>query len=258
MSLPFHNDADTRPRFQLEVACETLEDAEAAAAGGADRIELCTALDLGGLTPSAGLFAEVWSATHLPLWVMIRPRPGDFVYSASEVKVMTRDIELFRHAAPAGFVFGALESDGRVNRLACKHLLDACGDSPAVFHRAFDRTPSVRESLVALIRLGFRRILTSGREATAAEGAGVIRRLRERSARRIEILPCGKVRAAGIEALLRQTGCDQVHGSFSEPVPPADGAGFRGYAPRVRVSRDEVAAARAELDRVAGLLSFPS
>lgn len=243
-----------KKRLTLEVCCETVADAEAAAAGGADRIELCTALDLGGLTPPAGLFHEVWTAVPgLPVWVMIRPRHGDFVYTDSEVRVMARDIGLFRHANPAGFVFGALDPDGRVNRDACRRLLDACGDTPAVFHRAFDRTPAVPEALVAVIRLGFKRILTSGREGTAVEGARLIGRLRERAARRIEILPCGKVRAENLEEVIRVTGCDQVHGSFAEPVPAGDGAGYRGYLLRTRVSQARVAAARAELDRLAGL-----
>jgi len=244
-------------RFQLEVACDTVDDAIEAAAGGADRIELCTALDLGGLTPSPGLFHEAWTAIQLPIWLMIRPRPGDFVYSPSEVQVMARDIELFRHAAPTGFVFGVLDAEGRVNREACSELLEACGDSPAVFHRAFDRTPNVPEALLAIIRLGFRRVLTSGREHTAHEGAKLIARMRERSAGRIEVLPCGKVRADDLETLLRVTGCDQVHGSFAEPVPTGDGAGFRGYPGRTRASREQVAAARAELDRIASLSSSP-
>lgn len=245
----------TGRRFILEVCCETVADAETAAAGGADRIELCTALDLGGLTPSAGLFHEArGSVPGTPVWVMIRPRPGDFVYTASEVAVMAQDIEQYRQANPAGFVFGVLDPDGGVNRDVCQRLLDACGDSPAVFHRAFDRTPSLSEALEAVVELGFRRVLTSGREETALAGAKVIARLRERAARRIEILPCGKVRAENLEALLQSTGCDQVHGSFAEPVPAGEGAGYRGYPPRTRVSREGVAAARAELDRLAGKL----
>jgi copper homeostasis protein len=241
-------------RFQLEVVCETVADAHAALDGGADRIELCSALDLGGLTPSAGLLDAVTSAVRLPVWVMVRPRPGDFVYSPSELDVMRRDIESFRRTAPAGFVFGALSPDGRVNREACRSLLAACGGMPAVFHRAFDRTPDSLEALHALIELGFRRLLTSGGAGTALDGAKAIAQVREVAGRRIEVLPCGKVRAENIEPLLAMTGCDQVHGSFAEGVPVTDGAGFRGYAHRTRVSRDKVAAARAELDRLAASL----
>lgn len=245
-------------RFQLEVCVDTVDDAATAAAGGADRLELCSALDLGGLTPTIGLYQEVVAAVGLPVWVMIRPRPGDFVYSASELAVMLRDVDHFRRLQPAGFVFGVLRPDGEVNREACRQLLDASGDIPAVFHRAFDRVPSPPAALKALIDLGFRRVLTSGGEETARAGAAVIARLKGRAAGRIEVLPCGRVRANHLAELLRITGCDQVHGSFSEPVPAGDEPGFQGYPIRWRVSLPEVAAARAELDQLARSLSFPA
>lgn len=245
-------------RFILEVCGETLADAVSAEISGADRIELCTALDLGGLTPSYGLVAETLLAVKLPIWVIIRPRPGDFVYSPYAVRVMARDIELFRKAGVAGFVFGVLEPDGKVSIPNCRRLLDACGDLPAVFHRAFDRTPSLSEALRNVIELGFKRILTSGRGETAADGAPIIARLRERAAGRIEILPCGKVLARNIESLLRATGCDQVHGSFPELVACTGEEGYRGYGNRTRVSRDQVTAARAELDRLAEVLTSPT
>ncbi|MBA4067351.1 MAG: copper homeostasis protein CutC [Isosphaera sp.] len=238
-------------RYLLEVACESVADAEAAEAGGADRVELCAALDLGGLTPSAGLYREAWAAVRLPVWVMIRPRPGDFVYSPAEVAVMAADVDRFRPEEPAGFVFGVLSADGRVDRDACRRLLDACAGLPAVFHRAFDRTPSASEALDAVAELGFRRVLTSGGADTAAEGAEAIARIRERAAGRVEVLPCGRVRAGVLEHVLQVTGCDQVHGSFAEPVPVSAGAGHRGYPGRTRVGREAVAAARAELDRLA-------
>jgi copper homeostasis protein CutC len=245
-------------RFQLEVCVETVEDAATAAAGGADRLELCAALDLGGLTPSIGLYREVLAAVAVPVWVMIRPRPGDFVYPASDIGVMARDIEFFRGLNPAGFVFGALQPDGTVNRAACQLLIEACGGLPAVFHRAFDRVPSVPVALRTLLDLGFRRILTSGGEATAREGARTIARLHGRAAGRIEVLPCGQVRADHIAELLKITGSDQVHGSFSEPVPVGEELGVRGYPRRFRVARELVVAARTELDRLAGSLSSPT
>lgn len=245
-------------RFQLEVCVETIEDALAAAAGGADRLELCSALDLGGLTPSVGLYQEVCAGAELPVWIMIRPRPGDFVYSDADIRVMARDIEAFRPHNPVGFVFGVLNPDGTVNCQACRALLHACDGRPAVFHRAFDRTPVVTEALKTVIDLGFRRILTSGREGTALDGMKLIGRTKARAAGRIEILPCGRLRAAHLAELLQHTGCDQVHGSFSEPVPEGDMLGYQGYDRRFRVSRELVVAARAELDRLAGSLSFPA
>jgi copper homeostasis protein len=241
-----------KPRFVLEVCCESLSDVVAAEAGGADRIELCSALDLGGLTPSLGLLLAAQATTQLPIWVMIRPRGGDFVYAPDEVVVMARDIELCRAAHPAGYVFGALHPDGTIDRDACRKLLDLCGPTPAVFHRAFDRTPILTDALAAVAELGFRRVLTSGREDTAAAGASAIKRVRDRAEGRVEVLPCGQVRAENIEHLLSATGCDQVHGSFSEVVPLGEADGHRGYGARMRVSREQVAAARYELDRLAG------
>ncbi|MCE9562205.1 MAG: copper homeostasis protein CutC [Planctomycetes bacterium] len=242
-------------RLILEVCCETLADVLAAEACGADRIELCSALDIGGLTPSLGLLLATRSAVSLPMWVMIRPRGGDFVYSTDEADVMVRDIELCRGAEPAGFVFGVLHPDGRVNRDICRRLLDACGNIPAVFHRAFDRTPALTEAIGAVTELGFRRILTSGREPTAAAGARTIARVRDCAAGLVEVLPCGQVRAENLEQLLRTTGCDQFHGSFSEVVPVGTEEGYRGYGQRMRVSREQVAAARIELNRLAELLA---
>ena len=244
--------AQPKPRFVLEVCCESLSDVVAAEAGGADRIELCSALDLGGLTPSLGLLLAARAATQLPIWVMIRPRGGDFVYAADEVAVMARDLELCRGTNPAGFVFGALHADGTIDRPACRTLLDLCGPVPAVFHRAFDRTPVLSDALAAVTELGFRRVLTSGREDTAAAGAAAIKRVRARAEGRVEVLPCGQVRAENIEHLLAATGCDQVHGSFSEVVPVDATDGYQGYGVRMRVSREQVAAARYELDRLAG------
>jgi copper homeostasis protein len=184
---------------------------------------------------------------------MIRPRQGDFVYTPDEVKVMARDIELCLGATPAGFVFGVLNPDGRVNTDACRALIDRCAGLPVVFHRAFDRTPSLAEAISAVVELGFQRILTSGREPTAAQGAKTIRLVRQHAGEKIEVLPCGRVRADNLQHLLDVTGCDQVHGSFSEPIPEGETEGYRGYGPRTRVSRNVVAAARAELDRLSSL-----
>jgi copper homeostasis protein CutC len=235
-------------RFQIEVAVETPGDASTAAAGGADRIELSAALDLGGLTPSLGLFHEVREATQLPVFVMIRPRPGDFVYDEAELRVMGRDIEAFRPLGPAGFVFGVLREDGSVDREACTQLRETCGGLPCVFHRAFDRCPQPSEALEDVIYLGFARVLTSGREPTAVAGATNIAKLREAAGGRIELLPCGRIRAANVETVVRVTGCEQVHASFGEPVPEEPGRGRRGYTVRSRVSLENLSDTRKRLD----------
>jgi copper homeostasis protein len=232
----------------IEVAAESVEDAVAAEQGGADRIELCAALDLGGLTPSIGLYQEVREATQLPVVVMIRPRPGDFVYSPYEFRVMARDIDAYRPLRPDGFVFGALVLDGRIDIASVGQLVARTDGLPCVFHRAFDRVPLVEEALEQLIAAGFVRVLTSGGESTALAGAPEIAGLVRLAAGRIEVLPCGQVRAKDVEELVRLTGCDQVHGSFAQPLTLPDDRGHRGYPDRYATSRAEVAATRAALD----------
>jgi copper homeostasis protein len=240
-------------RILIEVAVESVDDAVAAEQGGADRLELCAALDLGGLTPSLGAYLEVRAAARLPVWVMIRPRPGDFVYTEGELRVMTRDIEAFGGVGaggPDGFVFGVLREDGSVDSDRCGLLRQRAGDRPCAFHRAFDKCPDPHAALDRLVQLGFCRVLTSGREETAAAGARAIASAVRHAAGRIEVLPCGRIRAADVEDVVRLTGCHQVHGSFSEAVPAGKGRGQRGYPVRHRTSRAAVAAARVEADKI--------
>jgi copper homeostasis protein CutC len=238
-------------RYLIEVALETPEDALTAESGGADRVELSTALDLGGLTPSLGLFEEVQAATRLPVLIMIRPRPGDFVYSPAELRVMSRDIEKFRPLTPAGFVFGVLSEEGTVNRDACWRLRELCGEVPCIFHRAFDRCPNPRAALDDLINLGFVRVLTSGRQESALAGAAYIAELHKHAAGKIELLPCGRIRAANVETVIRLSGCAQIHASFAEAIPDSPNRGRRGYPPRYRVGIADLSETRKRLDEFA-------
>jgi copper homeostasis protein len=235
-------------RVLIEAAVETPDDATTAEAGGADRLELCSALDLGGLTPSAGTFLEIRETCRLPIVVMIRPRSGDFVYSEAEFRVMIREVAVFRPKKPAAFVFGALKPNGRVDAERCETLVKAAEGVPCVFHRAFDRSPAVGEALDVLTQLGFARVLTSGREATALAGSPVIAKVAELAGERLKVVPCGRVRADTVAQVVQITGCDEVHGSFAEPVPEEEGAGHRGYQQRVRTSRKELEKTRAALD----------
>lgn len=239
-------------RYRIEVAAETPADAKTAAAGGADRIELSAALDLGGLTPSVGLYEAVREVTALPVFVMIRPRPGDFVYDPAELRAMARDVETLRGLGPAGFVFGVLREDGTVDREACTRLRDLAGGQPCVFHRAFDRCPAPADALEDVIYLGFTRILTSGREPSAVAGSANIAAIRQAARGRIEVLPCGKIRAANVDTVIQLTGCDQVHASFAEPIAEGEGRGRRGYQARLRVGLDDLTETRRRLDALAG------
>ena len=239
-------------RILIEAAVETVDDAEAATKGGADRLELCAALDLGGLTPTLGMLHEVRAVSGLPVVVMIRSRGGDFVYDEREVRVMARDLEAFLPHKPAGFVLGVLDKSGRVNDAACEELLKRAAGVPVVFHRAFDRTPDPLAALETCVELGFARILTSGREATGLAGSPAIRKLRDAAAGRVEILPCGRLNAKNAADVLGVTGCTQLHGAFAEPVPESGERGRRGYAQRCRTCEAEVAATRGAVDRAAG------
>jgi copper homeostasis protein len=198
-------------RVRLEICCGSLEDARAAEEGGADRIELCSALCLGGLTPSLGTILEVEARVALPVMVMIRPRAAGFHYRDSEIAVMERDVEAALEAGAEGVVLGALRADGSVDESACRRLRSAAPGREAVFHRAFDVTPDPFRALEQLIDLGFTRVLTSGGGASALEGSASLRRLVDAARGRIEILPVGGIRGHNVQAIVDATGCRQVH-----------------------------------------------
>jgi copper homeostasis protein len=201
-------------RVLLEVPVASMEDALAAQAGRADRLELNTALSLGGLTPSLGNLIEVTAAVTLPVLVMVRPRPGGFAYGEADFKVMQRDIDLALQYGASGIVFGILNADGRVDGDRCRALLRQMNGHTAVFHRAFDVTPDPLAALEQLIDLGFRRVLTSGQEQTAYNGAPRIAELIRRAAGRIEILPAGGINRFTLADVVARTGCNQVHASL--------------------------------------------
>lgn len=208
----------TASRVLLEVAVATLDDARVAHAERADRLELCSALELGGLTPSAGLLDEVVRETPLPVMVMIRPRAGAFTYSEGEFATMLRDVDVaFEHGA-AGVVFGVLrEGGGGIDVERTRTVVErVVGRGEAVFHRAFDVLGDPIAGLDALMELGVTRVLTSGGRATAVEGAEMIGRLVERAAGRIEVLAGGGVTPGNVTRLVRASGVGQVHGTFSE------------------------------------------
>ncbi len=154
--------ASPNRRVLLEVAVASVEDALAAQAGGADRLELNSALGLGGLTSSLGTLQEVKATLALPVFVMIRPRPGGFAYSDADFRVMQRDSDLALQHGADGLVFGILTPEGQVDAQRCHTLVRQAAGRVAVFHRAFDVTPDPLAALEQLIDLGFQRVMTSG------------------------------------------------------------------------------------------------
>jgi copper homeostasis protein len=198
-------------RILLEICCGSLEDALEAEGGGADRVELCSALFLGGLTPSLGTIMEAKARLKIPIVVMIRPRGGGFCYTKSEMAVMERDTVLAAEQGAEGMVFGILNADGGIDEERCTRMRKLIGDRQAVFHRAFDVTPDPFRSLDQLVSLGFTRVLTSGQEDTVPEGAHLIKRLIEYAGGRIEILPGGGIKPLSLRQVVESTGCKQVH-----------------------------------------------
>lgn len=177
----------------VEVCVDSVESAVAAAEGGADRIELSAALAEGGLTPSAGMIAEVIRGVDIEVGILVRPRAGDFVVRGAELDVMRRDIDTAASLGASAVVTGALLPDGRVDRDVTRTLLELARPLRVTFHRAFDMARDQFEALETLIELGCDEILTSGGAATALEGLQTIRRLAGRAAGRIAL-----VAAAGV------------------------------------------------------------
>jgi copper homeostasis protein len=200
-----------RQRFLLEIAIASIEDAQTAQTGDADRLELNSALSLGGLTPSLGILLEVRQASRLPLFVMLRPRPSGFCYSAAEFRVLLCDLDLLLSHGADGIVFGILNEDATVDAVRCREVVRQASRHPVVFHRAFDLTPEPAEALEVLIDLGLRRVMTSGQQPTALAGAIRIAGLVRQAAGRIEILPAGGITSGNVSQLLQRTGCKQVH-----------------------------------------------
>ncbi|KAA1182117.1 copper homeostasis protein CutC [Rhizobium tropici] len=219
----------------LEVCVEDIIGLKAAVAGGGDRIELCSALAVGGLTPSAGLMAEA-AKMPVPAYAIIRPRAGNFVYSADELDVMKRDIDAARNAGLRGVVLGASLPDGRLDFDALAILTAHAEGLGTTLHRAFDVVPGVTEAVEMAVKLGFERILTSGGAKTAAEGVDMLERTIAAAAGRISIMPGSGVTLATVGRLWPRLQITEIHAScsaaFVEPDERVVALGFS--APSVR------------------------
>jgi copper homeostasis protein len=199
----------------LEVCSFSLQSCLTAQEAGASRIELCGGMAEGGTTPSAGLIKLVRQQLSIPIYVMIRPRGGDFLYSDTELAVMREDIEQAKALGADGIVLGLLNADGTVDETTTKALVDLANPLPVTFHRAFDMTRDPAEALEAVIRTGAVRILTSGQRPTAEAGADLLKQLVEQANKRIEIMAGAGVSATNAYMLV-QTGVDALHMSGSQ------------------------------------------
>jgi len=203
----------------LEIAANSVASALAAQEGGANRIELCAALELGGLTPSYAQIALTRERVRIPIYVLIRPRTGDFVYSDSEYETMQRDIETCVSLGCEGVVIGALDENGAVDANRCRALIAAAGKLGVTFHRAFDMSRDPESALEDIIALRCERVLTSGAQADAPAGAALIGRLVEQAAGRISVMPGAGVTARNVAALRALTGAREFHASAKRELP---------------------------------------
>jgi copper homeostasis protein len=197
----------------LEVAANSVASALAAEAGCAARVELCSALEVGGLTPSQAAIALATERLRIPVHVLVRPRAGDFVFDDLECEVMRRDIETCKALGCAGVVIGVLTADGDVDVPRCRALMEAARGMSVTFHRAFDFARDPERALEAIIALGCDRLLTSGQAADALAGASLIRKLIEQARGRITIMPGGGIDARNIAAIAGATGAHEFHAS---------------------------------------------
>jgi copper homeostasis protein len=195
----------------LEVCVETLPEALQATDAGAGRLEVCAAMSESGTTPSMGLVEAILERVRIPVFVMIRPRGGDFTYDDNEFEVMRRDISAMKRAGAHGIVSGVLESTGVIDRDATKSLVESAAPLSFTFHRAFDLTPELETALALLRSLGVHRILTSGGASTALVGAGAIARLARQTGDSMSLIAGGGVRAGHVAELLEVSGVTEVH-----------------------------------------------
>jgi copper homeostasis protein len=205
------------PAMVLEICVDSLESAKAAQAGGAQRVELCSALAEGGLTPSEGLIGAVREALTIPVFVIVRPRGGDFFYSGDEFQVMKRDIAAARAHGVHGVALGILSQHGPVDMERTRELIELARPMGVTFHRAIDLAPQMEEALEQVIDAGADRILTSGGAPSALEGIDQITRLVKGAEHRIGVMICGKVREDNIAEIAGKTRAVEFHASLRKP-----------------------------------------
>jgi len=211
--------------LRFEVCVDSIRGIIAARDGGAHRVELCAGLIEGGITPSLGMVLVAREIRDIAVHMMIRPRGGDFLYGAEELVAMETDIATAKSAGVDGFVFGALDADGNIDRGMTQRLIARARPASVTFHRAFDMTPDPFVALRTLIELGVDRVLTSGQEPTAHEGAELIGELARAAGDRIIVMPGGGITAKNVGRIVAMTGAREIH--FAAQSPAASGMRFR-------------------------------
>lgn len=236
----------------VEICTNSYASASNAEAAGAHRVELCTELAVGGITPSYGLIKQVIETLSIPVFILIRPRSGNFTYSIEEFNIMKKDIEICKELGCAGIVSGVLKTDFSIDVLRTHELVKLAKPLPFVFHRAFDWVPDTFNSLNDLIEIGVHRVLTSGQEVTALEGLITLTKLKEYSQGNITILPAGGI---SLENALKfkNAGFEEIHCSLSEFQ-------YTKGIPKIRMNSEkhfnETAIAISNVDKIKALLDL--
>ena len=208
--------SDGKSSILVEACVASLESARLAQSAGADRIELNSALELDGLTPSSGLVRLVTTEIRIPVIAMARPRGGDFVYSEGEWNTLLADAEWLLENGVDGLAFGCLDKEGNVDLNRCRDIKSLSGNHELVFHKAFDETADWKAAIDVLVEAGIHRVMTSGQQPDAESGIETIGEIVAYSGHKIEVLPAGGITSVNAVKLIEQTGCGQVHGSFSK------------------------------------------
>ena len=211
--------------FSLEICVESVERARAAERGGADRIELCSDLPSGGITPSAGFMQTVRRHVSLPIHALVRPRAGDFCYSQQEFEIMRDDIKAARQFGMDGIVLGILQPGNRVDMERTSELVELAQPLPVTFHRAFDDCESPEKALEDVIRTGAARILTSGGKSSATDGLSTLTRMVQKAGARIGIMVCGGINYENLRHIVEVTSATEVHTSVGASAAFAGGNG---------------------------------
>jgi len=201
--------------YLFELCAESFEAARAGEAGGADRIELCSQLAVGGVTPDISLITATTRALSIPVHILIRPRAGDFVFSSEEFELMKDQIDQAKQAGAAGVAVGVLFPDGSVDVERSCELVERSRPLSVTFHRAFDETADLSEALEAVIETGADCLLTSGGAPDVLAGADSIARLCRRAGDRLDIMAGGGLRLSNLVEVVRRTGVSHVHGSLT-------------------------------------------
>ncbi|MCJ8164092.1 copper homeostasis protein CutC [Pontibacter sp. E15-1] len=208
----------SKQELTLEICIDSVASAMAAQQGGAHRVELCDYLAGGGTTPSAGMIEVVRKHLSIGLHVLIRPRRGDFLYSEQEFEIMKKDIAVCKALGADGVVIGMLHKDGTIDTARTQELIAAAGTMSVTFHRAFDLTPDPYRALDDLLQLQVHRLLTSGQQETALQGASLIRELHERASGKLIVMPGSGVKPENVREIVDRTGVSEVHASVRKPI----------------------------------------